>query len=118
MISKTKIDKRIKRKTNPRLVGTIELAKKNNHLILAKKLSQPTRNQSKINLNDLNKLKESKVIVVGKVLGKGNLESKKEIAALSFSESAKEKLKKSGSAISTIKEYLEDNKDFKGVKVI
>ena len=75
-ISKTKISKRTKRKTNPELVETIELAKKNNLLELAKKLSGPTRLQSKINLDELNKLKENKVLVVGKVLGGGQINKK------------------------------------------
>ena len=59
MMSKTQISKRVKRKTNPELVETIELAKKNNQLELAKKLSGPTRLQSKVNVEHLNKLKES-----------------------------------------------------------
>ena len=96
MISKTKISKRILRKTNPELVETIELAKKNNQISLAQKLSSSTRKQSKVNLDELNKLKENKVIVAGKVLGKGSIQKKIEVAALSFSKQAEEKLKKSG----------------------
>tara|TARA_Y100000310_G_scaffold325724_1_gene389614 strand:+ start:2010 stop:2357 length:348 start_codon:yes stop_codon:yes gene_type:complete len=113
MISKTKINKRKERKTNPELVETIELAKKNNQLELAKKLSSSTRLQSKVNLEDLSKLKESKIIVVGKVLGKGDMEGKKEIAALGFSESAENKLKKSGSKILLIKDAIKDKFDGK-----
>jgi len=108
MISKTKISKRIKRKTNPNLVETIELAKKNNQIKLAQMLSSSTRKQSKVNLEDLDKLKENKIIVVGKVLGKGEIKTKKEIASLGFSESAKEKLKKSGCKIMTIKQAIKD----------
>lgn len=103
----------MKRKTNPELVETISLAKKNNQLELAKKLSSSTKNQLKINLDDLSKLKESKIIVVGKVLGKGEIENKKEIAALSFSESAENKLKKSGSKIMLIKDAIKDKFDGK-----
>ena len=99
----------MQRKTNPELVETILLAKKNNQLELAKKLSSSTKTQSKINLDDLNKLKESKIIVVGKVLGKGEIEKKIEIAAISFSESAENKLKKSGSKIMIIKEAIKNN---------
>tara|TARA_Y100000310_G_C20658422_1_gene803279 strand:+ start:590 stop:946 length:357 start_codon:yes stop_codon:yes gene_type:complete len=118
MISKTKISKRQKRKTNSELVETIELAKKNNQLDLAKKLSQPTRLQSKVNLNDLDKLKENKVMIIGKVLGTGEINKKIEIAALGFSESAKNKLKKNGSKINSIKEFLKDNKNLEGIKLI
>ena len=113
MISKTKISKRMERKTNPELVETISLAKKNNQLELAKKLSSSTKNQSKINLDDLNKLKESKIIVVGKVLGKGQIERKVEVAALGFSESAESKLKKSGSKIMLIKDAVKNKFDGK-----
>tara|TARA_B100001971_G_C18097496_1_gene486956 strand:- start:536 stop:943 length:408 start_codon:yes stop_codon:yes gene_type:complete len=118
MISKTQISKRTKRKTKSELVETINLAKKNNLLELGKKLSGPTRLQSKINLNDLNKLKENKVIVVGKVLSKGEIEKKIEIAALGFSESAKEKLEKSGSKTTSIKQFIKDNKNLEGVKIL
>ena len=113
MISKTQISKRLKRKTNPELVKTIELAKKNNLLDLAKKLSSSTRLQTRINLEDLNKLKEDKIIVVGKVLSKGEIEKKKEIAALSFSESAENKLKKAGIKIMLINEAIKNKFDGK-----
>jgi large subunit ribosomal protein L18e len=117
-ISKTKISKRIEKKRNPSLVETIKLAKKNNQLELAKQLSRPTRLQSKINLDELNELKESKILVVGKVLGQGEIGKKLEIAALNFSESAKEKLEKNGSKIMTIKKYLESSKNIDGVKIL
>ena len=41
-----------------------------------------------------------------------------EIAALGFSESAKNKLKKNGSKINSIKEFLKDNKNLEGIKLI
>jgi len=118
MISKTQISKRIKKKTNPELVKTIELAKKNNLLELAKKLSGPTRKQVKINIENLSKLKEEKVLVVGKVLSKGEINKKIKIAALGFSEQAKEKLKKADCKMLTIKQAIEKNPKLEGVKVI
>ena len=117
MISKTQISKRVKKKTNPELVETIELAKKNNLLELAKKLSSPKKFYKKINLDKINKLKEEKVLVVGKVLGDGEINKKIKIAALSFSDSAKEKLKKNGCAILTIKQAIEKNPKLEGVKI-
>jgi len=117
-ISKTKINKRMQRKTNPKLVATIQLAKKNNFLDLAKNLSKPTRQQSKISLDNLNKIKEDKVLVIGKVLGQGKIEKKISIAALGFSKQAKEKLKKSGSEIKTFKQMIEENEKLKGVKIV
>lgn len=118
MISKTKIHKRMQRKRNPELVNTILLAKKNNLLELAKRLSAPTRKQSSINLEELNKLKEDKVIVVGKVLGSGEIKKKTSIAALGFSKQAKEKLKKAGCEVKTIKQEIEKNSKLTGVKIL
>ncbi len=117
-ISKTQISKRIKRKTNPELVETIELAKKNNLLDLAKKLSGPTRKQVKINLENLNKSKESKFLVVGKVLSKGEINKKIKVAALGFSEQAKEKLKKADCKMLTIKQAIEKNPKLDDVKIL
>ena len=117
MISKTRISKRQKRKTNSELVETIELAKKNNLLELAKKLSQPTRLQSKINVGELNDSKGSKILVVGKVLSKGEINKKISVVALSFSESAKNKLKKAGCEFKTIKEHLKKNKKIEGEEI-
>jgi len=118
MISKSQIKKRIKKKTNPILVKTIELAKRNNHLELAKKLLIPTRKQGRINLNELNNIEENKVIVPGKVLGEGEINKKISVFALSFSEQAKEKLKKAGCEFKTINEEIKNNPELKGIRVI
>lgn len=118
MISKTQIAKRTKKKRNMELVRTIELAKKNNLLDLAKRLTGPTRQQTSINLRELNDVEEKSVVVVGRVLGQGEIEKKMTIAALGFSEQAKEKLKKHGCEIKTIKQEIESNKTLKGVKIL
>lgn len=118
MISKTQISKRTQKKTNPNIVETIEIAKKNNLLDLAKKLSGPLSNYSKINVDEINRIKEGRLLIIGKVLGSGKIENKKTIIALSFSKQAYDKLKKANCEIKTIKEELKNNKDLKGVKVI
>ena len=118
MISKTLIKKRIRRKTNPELVETIQIAKEKNLLELAKKLSGPTKKQKMINLNELNNLKEKNIMVIGKVLGAGEINEKISISALGFSEQAKEKLKKAGCEIKRIKQEIEKNPELKGVKII
>ena len=114
MISKTKINKREKRKTNPDLAQAIFIAKKNNLLELAKKLSGPTKKQSKVNVEDLDKIKEDKIIVVGKVLSEGDISKKKTIYALGFSEKAKEKLKKAGCESLSILQGLKKDSKLKG----
>jgi large subunit ribosomal protein L18e len=118
MISKTKISKRMNKKTNPELVKTIYLAKKNNHLELAKILSGSTRQQIKVNLTEINDSTEKNIIIPGKVLGSGEIKKKLTISALSFSKQAKEKLKKQGCEIRTIKKEIEMNPELKGVKIL
>jgi large subunit ribosomal protein L18e len=115
MISKTKINKRTRRKNNPRLVETIKKAEKNN-LEIAKILSGPCKNMEEINLDELSKeVKENEnIIIVGKVLGKGNLDKKCKIIALKFSEKAIEKLKNNKIEFSTIKQELNKNKKIQG----
>ena len=117
MISKTKIDRRKKRKTSSELVETIELAKKKGLLDLAKKLSGPTRLQKKVNLGELSDF-DKEVVVVGKVLGQGQIDKKIKVFALGFSEQAKEKLKKSGCETGTIKEILEKNRKINEASII
>jgi len=117
-ISKTQISKRIQKKTNPEVVETIELAKKNNLLEIAKRLSSPKSNYINLNLEELNQLKEDKILVPGKVLGNGEIERKIKIIALGFSQSAKEKLKKAGCEIKTIMQEIKDNPKLEGVKLI
>jgi len=118
MISKTKIQRKTQKKKNPELVRTILIAKKNNHLKLANKLSGPTRLLLRVNLNDLNEIKENSILVPGKVLGEGDIEKKITISALGFSEQAKEKLKKAGCEIKTIRQEIEKNPKLTGVKII
>ncbi len=118
MITKSQITKRTKKKTNPELVETIQLTKQNNLLELGKKLSGPNKFQKKINLGEISKLKENKIMVVGKVLGFGEINKKISISALSFSKQAEEKLKKAGCEIKPLKQEIEDNKKLEGVKII
>lgn len=118
MISKTKINKRLNRKTNKELVETINLAKKNNQLKLAKKLSAPSSQQISINVGDLDNLNEEKLIICGKVLGNGSVIKKKKIYALNFSSQANEKLKEIGCEIGSIKKELEKNPKLNEVKVL
>ena len=118
MISKTRIEERISNKRNPEIVETIILAKKNNLLDLAKKLSYPNSHYVSVNIDKLNDIKEGKVIVVGKILGSGEISKKISIAALGFSESAKEKLKKAGCEMKTIKKEILNNPKLDKVEII
>ena len=110
MISKTQISKRTLKKRNPEIVETINLAKKNDLLDLAMRLSGPSSKYKNINIDEMGKIEGDKILIVGKVLGSGDINKKVKVAALGFSERAKEKLKKAGCEIKSIKQEIKDNK--------
>ncbi len=118
MISKTQITKRTQKKRNQEIVETIELAKKNGLLSLGKKLSGPKRLYNKVNISVINKVKDEKVLIIGKVLGQGDINKKIKIIALSFSKQAKDKLKKADCEIKTIKQEIESNPKLDGVQIL
>lgn len=120
MKSKTKISKQLQRKTNPVLVETILMAKKHSAWMpLSSILSGPRVGFSNINIQDINSLeglKDNEIVVVpGKVLSQGNLDKKIKVAALSFSEKAKEKLKGS---CSLLIDEIKKNPGAKGIKIV
>ena len=118
MISKTQISIRTKKKKNPEIVETIVLAKKNNLLDLSKKLSMARSKYKDINLDELEKVEGDRILVVGKVLGSGNISRKIGVAALSYSKQAREKLKNAGCDVKTIKEALNKNPTLDGVTIL
>ncbi|MEK6914022.1 MAG: uL15 family ribosomal protein [Nanoarchaeota archaeon] len=118
MISKIKISNRVKKKKNPEIIEIVNLAKNKNLLDLAKRLSAPRSQYKIINLDELEKIDNDNIIVVGKVLGSGNISKKIKIAALGFSEQAKEKLKKANCNIESIKTFLDKNSKLEGITLI
>ena len=121
MLSRTKLKKRTRRKTNPYLVETIRLALKHeNWTPIVKILSGATRQHSSVNLSQIEektKLGDT-VLILGKVLSEGNITKKIRICALSISYPAKEKLKSSKSEFATIAEEIKKNPKAEGVRVI
>jgi len=71
---------------------------------IAERLETPRRKRASVNLRKISKILKKNpdkiVIVPGKVLGIGTLESKAKIAALNFSEKALVEIKKNGEALS------------------
>ncbi len=69
--------------------------------LLASMLKAPSRKQVSVNLNKISYVSKpnSVVVIAGKVLGSGELAHKVDIVALSFSDSAKKKIKASGGAM-------------------
>ncbi len=117
MKSKSKISKQLKRKTNPLLVETINLAKKNDKwLEISQILSGPRKRRSNLNIADLNRVKKD-IVVPGKILSQGEIDKKIKIVALGFSKKAEEKLKKAGCEISTIAEEINKNPNMSGLEI-
>ena len=119
--SKTKIDKQMKRKTNPELAEVILLAKKNPVWIsVAESLSSPRRIRVEKNLEEINKEAEDGevIIVPGKVLSQGNIDKKVKIAAFKFSQSALDKLNKSKIEAIGILEEIKKNPGAKNVRIL
>jgi large subunit ribosomal protein L18e len=121
MKSKTKIDEQSLRKSNPDLVETIRIAKKNEGWLgVAGALSGSRRNKSSINLDKINQESKEgdKIIVPGKVLSVGNISKKIKVSALNFSESAKQKLKEAKVDFNFIIEEIKSNPSAEGIKVL
>ncbi len=115
-ISKTKINKRMQKKTNSALAEAIFLAKKSGNLELAKELAVPAKKQPAVNLGKLNDSKSDTIIVPGKILSLGEItnEKKFKVYAIKFSTNAREKLKKSGITMFPLFEALKKGEKIKG----
>lgn len=120
-ISMRDLKERIRRKTNPVLVETINAAKKHEKWKdIAKILSGSTRRHSTVNLFEIDEQTKAGdiVIVPGKVLSKGDLTKKVRICSLSMSKTAKEKLKETKSESVSILEEIHKNPKADGVKIL
>ena len=120
-MKKTKIEKKLKRKTKIELVETIISSKKKKAwLETSHKISGPKRKQISVNLDQIDEKAENGDVIVipGKVLGIGNISKKIKIAALSFSEKAKETLKEKKIEFLTINEEIKKNPDGKKIKIL
>ena len=108
-------------KTNPVLVETLDAAIRNpSWRDVAKIISGSTRNYASKNLFEIDEVTKTgdTVIIVGKILSKGELTKKIRICALAISEKAKEKLKSSKSEIVSILEEITKNPKAEGIKVL
>jgi large subunit ribosomal protein L18e len=125
MKSKTKISRQAEKKLSPEIVSTIlDAKKKKKWLEVAGVLTGSRRNKVALNLDEIGrrvdeeKVKETVIVVPGKVLGQGDLKKKLKIVALSFSEQAAEKLKKNKIDFLTIKEEIKAKPDAKNMKML
>lgn len=87
---------------------------------VAKGLNRPNRKKFEVNLTRIEKHAKQKetVVVPGVVLGSGEIKKKVTVAAMKFSGSAKEKIKKSGGDCLTIEELYEKNPKGKGIRIM
>jgi len=113
-------------KTNPQLRNLVQELKKSSidsgvkiWKRVAEDLEKPTRNRRIINIYSIDKnSKAGEVIIVpGKVLGTGQLDKKVTVAAYNFSDSAYEKIKSKGEAL-TIMELVKKNPKGKNVRIL
>ena len=86
----------------------------------AELLALPRKRRVEVNLYKLSKLGDEKkiLLVPGKVLGSGNLDKKINVAAFSFSESAKKMLKHTKSKMIDIEDLVKENPEGKDVVLI
>jgi len=121
MLSKTKIRDRARKKTSQDVKDTINLALKHAPWMqIAKILSGPTRNQSAVNLQEIDHKAKTgdTIIVTGKVLSKGNLTKKIKICSMSISGQAREKMKETKSEYIHLSEEIKKNPKAEGIKIL
>ncbi len=121
------MNKRVIQKTNPRLSDLISLLKttsrENEANIwrdIADRLEGPARNYAEVNLSKISRYAANgdTIIVPGKVLGSGALETPVTIAALNFSASASEKIREANGACMSIEELVSANPKGSRVRVL
>ena len=121
MKSKRQLRERIGKKTNSSLVSTLVLAKKQAAWSdIAHKLSGPTRKHASVNLDAIDEITKEgdTVVVLGKVLGTGNVSKKVRVCALHFSSSARTKLKDVKAEIVSIADEIKKNPKANGIRVL
>lgn len=119
--------RRANRKTNPRLLNLVSLLKeaaRQNEVNLwrdiASRLEGPSRNYAEVNLSKINRYAGNGeiILVPGKVLGSGVLETSVKVAALNFSRSAEEKIREANGQCMTIEDLLRDNPKGSRVRIL
>jgi large subunit ribosomal protein L18e len=87
---------------------------------LAKKLNRPRRKAYEVNLFRIDKHSDGKgtVVVPGYVLGSGKITKPVSVAALKFSSSAEEKIKKAGGKVMDIEGFIEGKPNVKTVRIM
>jgi len=87
---------------------------------VAHKIEKPKRQRAAVNLSKISRFSKTNdiIIVPGSVLSSGNLKHKVTIAALKFSEGAKEKISSANGKIVTLEELVESELEVSKMKII
>lgn len=118
MVSKTKIEKRLRQKTDSGLVDTIIKLKKTNPEV-AKMLAYPVNKRLVMNLSEIdNKASGKDVFIAGKVLSSGELSKGIKIVAWKVSEKAKEKIERVKGSFVSIDEEIKKNPELKNLEIL
>jgi len=120
-MNKTKIERKLQRKTDPELVKTILAGKKSKAwLQLSHVISGPTRKRIILNLSEIDSQSKDNetVIVPGKVLSLGEITKKIKIVAFKFSEQAMVKLKEAKIETLTLVEEIAKNPEGKNIRIL
>ncbi|MEM2128544.1 MAG: 50S ribosomal protein L18e [Candidatus Methanomethylicaceae archaeon] len=113
--------------TNPRTRRIVKILKKASRAhnveiwrALSEALCIPTRKRITINLSKIDKLTNEGdcVAVAGKVLGFGNLSKKVDVAALSFSQTARTKIAQSGGRALSLDVLVKLNPRGRNIKIL
>ncbi|MBT4539770.1 50S ribosomal protein L18e [Candidatus Woesearchaeota archaeon] len=83
-------------------------------------LKKPNRQQRVVNLYKIDKYARTgeTIVVPGKVLSVGNLSKKVDVAAVHFSEQAKQKIEAAQGKVLSIQELLQQNPEGKNVRIL
>ena len=117
----------MRQKTNPQITQLIINLKEKSYTEkaaiwkdIAHKLERSTRRHAEVNLSQINRHSKTDelVLVPGKVLGSGVLDHKVQIAALNFSEKAKDKIDNAGGKCLEINQLMEKNPTGSNVRII
>ena len=89
-------------------------------LDIARRLESSRKNWAEPNLSHLSRhaAQEDTILVPGKVLGSGEINSGQTVAAYSFSNGARTKIEDTGGRTLSIRELMEENPNGKGVRIL
>lgn len=102
------------------LIAELKKADKEIWKKVARELSKPTRRRPSVNVSKIEEYVNDgeTVVVPGKVLGAGYLSKKVDVAAFSFSGSARALIEKNGGKIMGIEDLMKANPEGKNVRVL